>query len=392
MTSESLTEIETTILADQSRLRDGVAHCLQHRSGKPWPEWERKVLEELRHRHDLGVACLQYAQEVIQGRWRKLEEAMLDRRLLRKYLLEYIRSGIVSSPCEWLERRIVGLPNASAVAYMYSRWVLGKRWERGEKAILDELHHPVDSLMWWDTTSQPTPTDVCATLYTLHVLEGSWPAYEQAVEGRRCTPWVAVDYAVKIRRQPMPMVEKHLVSWRPPCDRDEHLRINAVESYTQAFPARIPSIWTLLLNPTFGPRGPLLAVRLLPALTQSKPFGPLEIALLGMPACQSVNTAIIQYTATAYPHGWKQAEIFFLRQRKTKIFRDTLILYAEQALKGRWPEIEKHLQKSTKHLLQYAERVVKGRLPDHLHNAMVLGTPDKHVQDYMGNYGRPKAC
>jgi hypothetical protein len=384
----SVTEIARAILEDKDRLHEGVDHCLQHQGGKRWREWETEVRKHICIHTALGDACLRYAQEIIQGRWEELENELLSNLVLRKYLLDYLKSGVVSSPCKTLQERLLNTHNASATVYVYARWVLGKPWPSGEEIILRDLQDDTQSLLWWDMEGKTNPTAFCAIEYALHIKNGSWTALERKVEHGKCTPQIAVDYAEKVRSQPMPQVEQNLLALQPRDDLEEHKQVNAIKHYAKVFAGRVPNLLGLIL---MGQGSPQLALKLFPLFGITTRLKPFETLMFGMPPSAEMNTTIITYTKQVFPRRWKQAEKYLFAQHKDDRFRDAVILYAEKVIKGRWPRIETHLQNCPRSLLQYADRVLKGRLPDHLHNKMVLEAcppyQTRYHERYIEKYG-----
>lgn len=65
------------------------------------------------------------------------------------------------------------------------------------------------------------------------------------------------------------------------------------------------------------------------------------------------------------------------------------VLYSINKIKGRLPEdLEAGLASDPEACLLYAERVVGGRLPDHLHNALLLGAWDGADKEAVAEYVR----
>ena len=103
--------------------------------------------------------------------------------------------------------------------------------------------------------------------------------------------------------------------------------------------------------------------------------------------------ALVNYATAIVKGRWERAEKIIL-DCSPKMSTDEAVdraygveRYSVEVIKGRWEEGEALLLASTHAMLTYAEEVVKGRLPDHLHVAMVLGTPDDAVREYIAKYG-----
>lgn len=387
MSASQIQVIAQAILTNEDRLHEGVDFCLQHLGGGRWSAWEEKVLQCLHRRHTLGDACVRYAREVIKGQWGGLEQQLVSNPYLLRNLVDYLKSGVVRAPCPDLEFEILHMPYASTLAYVYARWVMGRPWPKGEKVILAQLRDSTNALLCEDTSGAYKADKVVATEYTLNVLNGSWAALEQKISKGKCTPWVAVDFAEKVRQAPMPIVENNLLSSRLRDESDRIPLIGAIQHYVGVFPGQVQNLLNFILA---GHCSPLLAIDLLPLLGQNARWKPFEAMMLGMPPSNEVNTAIVTYTTRFFPRRWKKAEGYFLAQRNGDRFRDAVILYAAKVIKGRWPRIETRLEKSPRHLLKYADEALKSRLPDPLENRMVMQSfaipNDPHIRAYCDRY------
>jgi len=96
---------------------------------------------------------------------------------------------------------------------------------------------------------------------------------------------------------------------------------------------------------------------------------------------------VLAYVANVLRQRWEPAEAYLLRTHPSDALMCATVSYAEFVVRDRWEEAEYLLASSTKWMCQYARHVIGGRLPDHLHNAMVLNTPDDFVREYMAAYG-----
>lgn len=120
---------------------------------------------------------------------------------------------------------------------------------------------------------------------------------------------------------------------------------------------------------------------------------PLASILDEQPHSPCLYNALVNYATVVVQGRWDRAEKIILEPSSDTWVIDAVDRaygvwrYATDVVKGRWEEGEDHLVASTYAMLQYAEDALKGRLPDHLHAAMVLGTPDDSVREYMAAYG-----
>jgi hypothetical protein len=120
---------------------------------------------------------------------------------------------------------------------------------------------------------------------------------------------------------------------------------------------------------------------------------PVESMLDEQPHSPCLYNALVNYATVVVQGRWDRAEKIILEPSSDTRVIDAVDRaygvwrYSAEVVKGRWEEGEDHLVASTYAMLKYAEDVLKGRLPDHLHNAMVLTTPDDSVREYMATYG-----
>lgn len=120
---------------------------------------------------------------------------------------------------------------------------------------------------------------------------------------------------------------------------------------------------------------------------------PVASMLDEQPHSPCLYNALVNYATVVIQGRWDYAEKIILEPSSDTRVIDAVDRaygvwrYSADVVKGRWEEGEDHLVASTYAMLKYAEDVLKGRLPDHLHNAMVLTTPDDSVREYMATYG-----
>lgn len=120
---------------------------------------------------------------------------------------------------------------------------------------------------------------------------------------------------------------------------------------------------------------------------------PIETVLYDQPHSPCLYNALVNYAKVVVQGRWVRAEEIILAPPSDANMIDAVDRaygvwrYSADVVKGRWEEGEDHLVASTYAMLKYAEDALKGRLPDHLHNAMVLRTPDDSVREYMAIYG-----
>lgn len=118
-----------------------------------------------------------------------------------------------------------------------------------------------------------------------------------------------------------------------------------------------------------------------------------ESMLEEQPHSPYLYNALVNYATVVIQGRWDYAENIILEPSSESRPIDSVDRaygvwrYSADVVKGRWREAEDHLVASNYAMLKYAEDAMKGRLPDHLHNAMVLATPDDSVREYMATYG-----
>ena len=120
---------------------------------------------------------------------------------------------------------------------------------------------------------------------------------------------------------------------------------------------------------------------------------PVESMLEVQPHSPWLYNALVNYATVVIQGRWAPAEKILLElSSETRLIEPVdraygVWRYSADVVKGRWEVGEDHLVASTYAMLKYAEDALKGRLPDHLHAAMVLGTSDESVREYMATYG-----
>jgi hypothetical protein len=126
------------ILGNQDRLHEGVAHCLEHRNGQPWPEWQSKALKKAEGDADPAffTTCLLYARSVLKNRWPDLEPI----------LLEYARDYEDCKPAISYALRVVGgrwlelepiLINCEKDLATYIKFFIHGQWHLLEDLVLN---------------------------------------------------------------------------------------------------------------------------------------------------------------------------------------------------------------------------------------------------------------
>jgi hypothetical protein len=72
------TPLATAILANESRLHEGIDYCLQHLKGQAWPEWETTALQAASQDPSFLDMCIDYADRVRNASWPELEVLLLE--------------------------------------------------------------------------------------------------------------------------------------------------------------------------------------------------------------------------------------------------------------------------------------------------------------------------
>jgi hypothetical protein len=89
----------------------------------------------------------------------------------------------------------------------------------------------------------------------------------------------------------------------------------------------------------------------------------------------------LRYAIQVIKGRWPEAEKFIIKNP------DFALLYANNFFGGKWEEYEKSIINDTERCYLYAKDAIKGRLPEHMHQAMVMHSfsqPDKWVKKYLG--------
>ena len=343
------------ILTAPKRLHEGVDYSVDRLNRGQWHEWEQKVLEHLQQDTTLADSCLRYAREVIRGRWPELEERLLRNPYLLKYLVGYVKSGVIKSPCPTLEFRLLTNAHASTLALVYARWIITVPWAKGEKVLLEDITDETRSLLCEDISGTYPVDEVCVTEYARSVHGGPWPELEKKIVAGECTLRVAVDYTEKVRGKPWAAVETILLRFCPSCNIDFRYFEKAFGQYVKAFSGRIPHMRRIVLN---GNCHPLVALGFASA-TLKRRSTPFETMLLGMPHSDDLFTAVIEYN--------------------------------KRFIQGRWKQAEPVLSSSYEYLFRYADEILGARLPTHLHNEMVVQSfalpNDQWIRQYIKKYG-----
>ena len=113
------------------------------------------------------------------------------------------------------------------------------------------------------------------------------------------------------------------------------------------------------------------------ARAMGRRWGPAEKKIL---AEKDVVTCF-DYADQVIKGRWPEAEKFIIKNP------DFALLYANNFFGGKWEEYEKSIINDTERCYLYAKDAIKGRLPEHMHQAMVMHSfsqPDKWVKKYLG--------
>lgn len=175
-------------IGDVDRAFRGVLLCLKKMGRRRWPAFEEHLVELASWGENGLLLGLEYAREIVRGRWPEIEPELFAHWPRLEEYLEWRGFAVGTGP---LESLILGseehdIVDRAFAAYKYAMVVRGKRWEEGEQVILEAASVASDVLN----------ASRVADFYRKRFFPRRvWPAMQEQIREGRCSPGFVVKYS-----------------------------------------------------------------------------------------------------------------------------------------------------------------------------------------------------
>lgn len=173
---------------DFERVFHGVLLCLKKMGRRRWPAWEKSVVEYACWDVRGSLPGLEYAKEIVRGRWPEIEPDLIDEMHHLAEYLEWRGFAVGTGP---LESLILGgkryhIAKRAHAACLYAQIVLKDRWEEGERVILEAAS---------EAYREAEAPRVAEAYRKRFFPRRVWPALQEQIREGRCSPGFVVEYS-----------------------------------------------------------------------------------------------------------------------------------------------------------------------------------------------------